>query len=532
MNTLKPFKRFCITLGEIPSSYLESMSYYETLVWLCNYLNKTIEPSLKETQEAVTELQEFVSHYFDNLDIQEEINNKLDEMAESGELTDIIAQYLGLAGVLAYNTVSDMQSATNLTNGSIAKTLGKSTYLDGEGAFYKIRTITSSDVVDGVNIIALNVSDTLIAEKIPDANISLLFNKINNLENKNYRKMILIGDSYCEQNTDEDITKFYWQYLRDNLSLVQNVNFFASYQSGAGFGNQAFLTKLQDLNNTITDKNSITDILVCGGWNDSDTSQPYGTDEAFNTGILAFNTYVKANYPNAKITIAHISWGDPHITNTDTIFQQMPVSISRYREACNKYGWSYLTGSENILHYYNESFWQTDGNHPSQDGQTLLGNELTRAFVSGSIDIFRLHSGTLAGSGTSEFINYGTLYSILNNDNCEIFTPKSNVGIYVKASLDAQTINCDGAHDYEIGTIYTLEAVGYSPFVMTNVPCYFTGTFNDVSSTYLGFADVFINNSKLYIRPTLFINGSRAESFVYNYIWLPNFKISASSRYC
>ena len=95
MNTLKPFKRFCITLGEIPTSYLESMTYYETLVWLCNYLNKIIEPSLKETQEIVTELQEFVLHYFDNLDVQEEINNKLDEMAEDGYFQDLVENIVG-----------------------------------------------------------------------------------------------------------------------------------------------------------------------------------------------------------------------------------------------------------------------------------------------------------------------------------------------------------------------------------------------------------------------------------------------------
>lgn len=166
MNNLKPFKRFCITLGEIPSSYIESMSYYETLVWLCNYLNKIIEPSLKETQEAVIELQEFVSHYFDNLDVQEEINNKLDEMAESGQLTDIIAQYLQLAGVLAYNTIDDMTSAENIAEGSICYTLGQNSYNDKKGAFYKVRTITSIDVVDNFNIVALDVSNTLIAERI------------------------------------------------------------------------------------------------------------------------------------------------------------------------------------------------------------------------------------------------------------------------------------------------------------------------------------------------------------------------------
>lgn len=40
------------------------------------------------------ELKEFVEDYFDNLDVQEEINNKLDAMAEDGTLGEIISYYL------------------------------------------------------------------------------------------------------------------------------------------------------------------------------------------------------------------------------------------------------------------------------------------------------------------------------------------------------------------------------------------------------------------------------------------------------
>ena len=172
VNTLPPFKRMCMTIGELPTSYLESMTYYETLVWLLNYLEKTIIPTINNNGEAVIELQEkyielknYVDNYFDNLDVQEEINNKLDDMAEAGELTDIIAQYLGLAGVLAFDTVSDMKTAENLVNGSITKTLGYYSVNDGGNASYKIRTITNDDIVDEMFIIALH-DNSLIAELI------------------------------------------------------------------------------------------------------------------------------------------------------------------------------------------------------------------------------------------------------------------------------------------------------------------------------------------------------------------------------
>lgn len=185
INKIKnPFGAFCVSLGCVPTVYDEALTYEEQILWLIGFLNNTVIPALQDDEEAVIEvqakvqeLQDYVDHYFDNLDVQTEINNKLDDMAEQGELTEIIAQYLQLAGVLAYDTISDMSDAVNIVEDSICYTLGQSTYNDGKGAFYKIRTVTSGDVVDGFNIVALDVSDTLIAERLPDFNINLL-NKI------------------------------------------------------------------------------------------------------------------------------------------------------------------------------------------------------------------------------------------------------------------------------------------------------------------------------------------------------------------
>ena len=94
VETIKPFKNFCMTIGALPTSYLESMSYYETLCWLCKYLENTINPAINNNAEALKELQSYVANYFENLDVQEEINNKLDEMAESGVLADIINEQI------------------------------------------------------------------------------------------------------------------------------------------------------------------------------------------------------------------------------------------------------------------------------------------------------------------------------------------------------------------------------------------------------------------------------------------------------
>ena len=81
----------------IPLAFDESMSYYETLCGLLYYLKNTVIPAvdnnadaLIEVQNLMTQLQQYVNNYFNNLDVQEEINNKLDEMVEDGTLDQII----------------------------------------------------------------------------------------------------------------------------------------------------------------------------------------------------------------------------------------------------------------------------------------------------------------------------------------------------------------------------------------------------------------------------------------------------------
>ena len=101
VKTLSPFKRMVLSIGTLPSAFYDTMTYYESLVWLYKYLNDTVIPTINNNGEAVEELQDafitletFISEYFDNLDVQEEINNKLDEMAENGTLMNLIKRYV------------------------------------------------------------------------------------------------------------------------------------------------------------------------------------------------------------------------------------------------------------------------------------------------------------------------------------------------------------------------------------------------------------------------------------------------------
>lgn len=84
----------------LPLVYDDSLSYYELLCKVVNYLNDVIsnvdglKVDIDNLLKAYNELQDYVNNYFDNLDVQEEINNKLDSMVEDGTLDNIINKKL------------------------------------------------------------------------------------------------------------------------------------------------------------------------------------------------------------------------------------------------------------------------------------------------------------------------------------------------------------------------------------------------------------------------------------------------------
>ena len=60
VKKLEPFKKFIMTIGELPTSYMESMTYGEMVMWLCNYLQNTVIPAINNNADVVDELIEKV----------------------------------------------------------------------------------------------------------------------------------------------------------------------------------------------------------------------------------------------------------------------------------------------------------------------------------------------------------------------------------------------------------------------------------------------------------------------------------------
>ena len=124
-----------------------------------------VNDTVEEYINKFNELHDYVQDYFDNLDVQEEINNKLDQMALDGTLAEIINTYIHSNAVLSYDTLNAMKTDENLIDGCTCHILGRMSLNDGGENCYKVRTKTVSDVVDNVKIVQLHDND-LVAELI------------------------------------------------------------------------------------------------------------------------------------------------------------------------------------------------------------------------------------------------------------------------------------------------------------------------------------------------------------------------------
>lgn len=497
---LRPFSRFCVMIGAIPESIIHSLSYEQQLLRLIKFLKTTVIPAIDGNTIAIQKIEEWI----ENVDLQEFVDNKLDEMAESGELEEIIAQYINANSVLAYDTVTDMKNANNLINGSVCKVLGNTSLNDGYNHTYKIRTITSSDVVDEDNIISLNFSNTLIAEKIKDK-----------------RKVIIIGDSYTNHNF-EDITKHWYEYFKDNLGLTFYDTLFVKGQDGGGFANDGFMNCITYYENIITDKQTITDIFVVGGWND----RSYDVSTTKNKMSL-FNTYVRTNYPNATITVAFVGNSSPSIRQSTENRIGVVTAKNAYYDKGSELNWKVIKNAPYILHNYKSTYWEADGVHPSQLGQDLLGTYLTMGFVSGVVDIHYAditEYSTLTNSGVVGGLSGGNCFTGIDNEYSYLISKD-----LITLSSFNTALNFNGTGVYEIATLNGNYLNGNSN---AETSCVVPIIVQYSDKKLVGTAKISIEYGKVkLVTPLLVDNNSWATNVTPTYIYIDGIDIKVPSQF-
>ena len=479
---LRPFSRFCVTIGAIPESIIKSLSYEQQLLRLIKFLKQTVIPAIDGNTTAIKEIEEWI----ENVDLQEFVDNKLDEMVESGELQEIISEYLNSQAVFGFDTVDDMINATNLIDGSYAKTTGKLSYNDGNGAFYKIRTVTNEDVVDDENIIAMETSDTLIAEKI-------INNRLNNLEhdvsilNMTGRKFILISDSYGTLTNDN--TKTWCEEFKNNLGLSNNQVIIKAI-GGARFDESQVgtVTTFQELLEEVPDDSTVTDIIVCGGYNDNGV--PSAT---ILTSITDFKTYANTHFPNAKISIGFIGKTTTH----DKIYP-VAYALMQYIRCCKKLNLNYLN---NVQYTLNDTatLLSSDGIHPNDNGQIYLGANIAEAYLKGSCDNYEQYI-TFGLTANESWVLGQTqgFYLTLNNG-------VAILGNRLQFSFNApsgETINFgNGNSNVELAKVSDLTSVVGNSYGTINIPVNYL--LRNDGTLYSGMGVITIQNKSFKFRPLI-----------------------------
>lgn len=110
---LEPFKKFIMTIGELPTSYLESMTYGEMVMWLCNYLQNTVIPAINNNADVTNELIEKI----EELDVDailaeiERLQNEIDVLDDvKANKTDVETALFNLNTTLRQVIAQDYQT--------------------------------------------------------------------------------------------------------------------------------------------------------------------------------------------------------------------------------------------------------------------------------------------------------------------------------------------------------------------------------------------------------------------------------------
>ena len=474
-------------------------------------------------------------NYVDNIDIIDANNSSVNVLLKDRETASLANSNKLEIGILNNLTTTDKSSlvgATNEVNSLATNAKNKADSNKNEiGDLSNLTTTDKSSLVGATNEVnslatyAKNKADSNKSEigvlsNLTTADKTSLVSAINEINStpNNKRNIICIGDSYGQWI---DGTSQSWiSRLRDCLPNLNN--FYHNEAGGAGFlGDyyggttyKSFKDLLEDIENNVPNKDTITDIIVAGGYNDLSGGHTYIAN--LPTALADFVTYVNATYPNAKISVGFIARSsDPSICASlinETYFY--------YQECCKNEGIIYLSDSEIILH--SDSMMSPNDTpmmHPNDIGSVALGNGLSQllngqkpSFYS-KLGVSLVNANFASSVVLSEIITNDEITYTLNNEHIEL--------------TNAVTFNMDNSFVYNLGEIDTPYIHAFdSPkipvglIIGDNVP-----TFYDVNGC------IYIENKTLKLAISKTISNTWGSINV-KHLFIRGFSITLNKREC
>ena len=324
---------------------------------------------------------------------------------------------------------------------------------------------------------------------------------VNDLHDWSNRNVIFCGDSYGRGLSIIGGVASYGDSWVEYCCYKINPNSYYNLSvNQAGFSDtnaeaHRYGYQLKDFvdNHTTAECEAITDIVICGGYNESYSHNSDIVNTTSNYCAYWTNNFARVNFPNARIHIGFIG-RVPKMTGSNNVNATIPIftkCIKKYKDIASKYSWNYLDGVEWSCHDY--TLLSEDGIHFTTTGYAEIGRGVAEALNNGSFywsgadgSQVKINPLTISDADNIILTSFAGLYNIIGADGVTLFSIPSGGVVLTFAS---RTLNCS-LHGYNLGhyihtssktfnkfaTQYGLRLgatarVHYGGAVVANVPC-------------------------------------------------------------
>ena len=265
--------------------------------------------------------------------------------------------------VRSFDTVAQMQAATDLAAGMTCHTNGYTTASDGMGAFYTIAA--SGDIACANSLYATEVGTT--------------------------SGVLLLGDSYGEGYTPEGIVTS-WIPIFTEKAQQYGYTVYSTYMGGAGFyssdNTKKFTSVLSNYVSTLTDtqKKSIRTVIIGGGYNDRGVAR----DNIYN-GMVGVRDVINDNLPNVdKVLVFPFGMAVQGLTtgaHSNFTYSSIVGMINNYIDANAQAKLGTIVGRANMCLRRN-GYFSSDYVHPNSNGQYVIAGFVFDTFLGNASSYF------------------------------------------------------------------------------------------------------------------------------------------------